>query len=709
MWHWSLAQWGMAVLAGLIVLVALFYCEEDWRGKQAWDNYKSEMRAQGKALDWATFIPSPVPVDENVFGAPNMSPWFVKSGGTIGVPMGMTAGLSGLYQGGGSNAMAEITIVPPNAVVAAGEADLVLSYNPPVLAMAETNVASVAGSSNSIIPLIVMNEVRLSDAITNIAHAAGVKYLLDSKVVYERNADGSLFLDAPVSLRWTNVTGHQALQELLKNYNLRLVEDSKTGVARITKKDLAPSAEPEVRERLKKVFQDWVEADTNAPSGPSLVAPQGYTIYSRAVQGPKPVRIVVKAEEVPRSDEIAGFFPGNQRMYGSRFLSRPQAKLIGSNVFRVSLNPPTHVGAADYLAWSDQFEPEFATMREGLKRPYAQMVGSYEIPNAMPIPNFVAVRVVPQTLAQRAQCYLLLGQPEKALEELTMMNDLCRMLEGRPMNKAMTLAAAMINVAVRGIYVGVVADGLRLQAWQEPQLAVLQQQLGEIDLLPYLAAGFETARVASCYTLEHTSPEQYDKVYRPFPSSSTTFRDKLKDPMFVFLSFAPRGWVYQNMVNMGRMNLSMLDGLDLTNHLVLPRAAESSFRKIESSMGKRWPETILAAQVIPNFKIGIQVLARNQTLVNEALVVCALERYHFVHGQYPENLESLVPKFMEKLPHDIVGGQPLKYRAEKGQFKLYSIGWNEKDDGGVAGSKKDGAVDLEADDWVWPYREKLGL
>ena len=39
---------------------------------------------------------------------------------------------------------------------------------------------------------------------------------------------------------------------------------------------------------------------------------------------------------------------------------------------------------------------------------------------------------------------------------------------------------------------------------------------------------------------------------------------------------------------------------------------------------------------------------------------------------------------IEKLPHDIINGQPLHYRrTDDGQFVLYSVGWDEKDDGGV--------------------------
>ena len=51
------------------------------------------------------------------------------------------------------------------------------------------------------------------------------------------------------------------------------------------------------------------------------------------------------------------------------------------------------------------------------------------------------------TLAKRAQCYLLLGEPENALRELTTMHRLCRVLESRPTSQPMTLVAAMISKA----------------------------------------------------------------------------------------------------------------------------------------------------------------------------------------------------------------------------------------------------------------------
>ena len=68
------------------------------------------------------------------------------------------------------------------------------------------------------------------------------------------------------------------------------------------------------------------------------------------------------------------------------------------------------------------------------------------------------------------------------------------------------------------------------------------------------------------------------------------------------------------------------------------------------------------------------------------------------------------PDFAAALPHDIINGQPLKYRrTDNGRFILYSVGWNEKDDGGVVAITKGNPPrqDTDQGDWVWQYPEKL--
>ena len=99
--------------------------------------------------------------------------------------------------------------------------------------------------------------------------------------------------------------------------------------------------------------------------------------------------------------------------------------------------------------------------------------------------------------------------------------------------------------------------------------------------------------------------------------------------------------------------------------------------------------------------------ARAQCSADLARVACAPERYRLANGQFPDTLEALAPKFIEKLPYDVINGQPLKYRrTDDGQFVLYSVGLNETDDGGKVDLTKSGNADINKGDWVWRYPAK---
>lgn len=114
--------------------------------------------------------------------------------------------------------------------------------------------------------------------------------------------------------------------------------------------------------------------------------------------------------------------------------------------------------------------------------------------------------------------------------------------------------------------------------------------------------------------------------------------------------------------------------------------------------------------------VSPQAFVHTQTEINLALIACALERFRMAHGHFPEALDALAPEFLEKLPHDIINDEPLKYRLnEDGRFTLYSVGWNEEDDGGTYPSRETSSAKQfrelseyhpETGDWVWEYPAK---
>jgi hypothetical protein len=263
------------------------------------------------------------------------------------------------------------------------------------------------------------------------------------------------------------------------------------------------------------------------------------------------------------------------------------------------------------------------------------------------------------------------------LQELTLMHDMCRLLEAAPTGKPMTLVSAMINVAVTGLYVNIIADGLQKHAWQEPQLIALQKQLKEINLPPFVIEGFHLERASAAYL-------------ETWLRSNESLWQKIKNLRI------PHGWFYQNLVTIAELDQKATESWDPVQGIVLPRKLNDLQREQEAIEHHYGPYTFYVAMALPNFARASQTLAHDQTSVNEAQIACALERCRLAYGGYPPTLEALVSQFIEKMPQDIIGGQPLIYRRTgDGKFLLYSVGWNETDDGGVASDK------MDQGDWVW--------
>jgi hypothetical protein len=174
--------------------------------------------------------------------------------------------------------------------------------------------------------------------------------------------------------------------------------------------------------------------------------------------------------------------------------------------------------------------------------------------------------------------------------------------------------------------------------------------------------------------------------------------------MLVAVFYAEENWRGERVWENCKREQESLDVFDLAHNTISPSKVDELSDEFDKFSNHKSPYKLLAVVAVPNFARPFQILAHNQTMANEAQIVCALERYHFAHGEYPETLDTLAPQFIEKIPHDIIGGQPLHYRrTDDGKFLLYSVGWNETDDGGqeISELNKYGKPDYTKGDWVW--------
>jgi hypothetical protein len=127
----------------------------------------------------------------------------------------------------------------------------------------------------------------------------------------------------------------------------------------------------------------------------------------------------------------------------------------------------------------------------------------------------------------------------------------------------------------------------------------------------------------------------------------------------------------------------------------------------------RHPAYLFAGYQIPTFTPAIDLSYRREAIRRQAVLACALERFFIRHQSYPVALAELVPDFIRSVPADPIDAAPMRYRqTQKGRYRLWCIGFDEKDDSGevrlsVADSEHPTRIyrPHAKGDWAWQYEE----
>jgi hypothetical protein len=354
-----------------------------------------------------------------------------------------------------------------------------------------------------------------------------------------------------------------------------------------------------------------------------------------------------------------------------------------------TLNPQI---AAGFLQSNAMFEPEFDLMRQAFQRPSTQIQSDYSEPAKVPIIGIRGWVAVVRTMLTRARCHLLLNQPDAALNDIQLSDDACqRLLEAQ---KPITILAAWLDLQGREGGANVIAKGIRSNSWGESELAALEDRLKSCNVLLAMNQAFALEREAICWRQEPPAIEQLAR--RNYYIDNDHIR---QGDWNAFVARAsPRGWAYLGASEIVDVDTKVIDAMQTDERTVDLKPLKNAIGRFDGLSAHWAPKSYLR-----NFSLDLDKICQTtlyvQTEINETRVACALERCRLAQGGYPAMLDDLAPRFIDKIPRDVIDGGPLHYHCSAtNTFSLYSIGWNGRDDGGAAGSKE---YPYSKGDWVW--------
>jgi hypothetical protein len=356
----------------------------------------------------------------------------------------------------------------------------------------------------------------------------------------------------------------------------------------------------------------------------------------------------------------------------SRLAGTPRAFLPGPASAAV---PDRSAWAAERLRTLAPLEADFDELRLAAARPFAQVdpasFTAFELdPNRPYSPGY---RLLARLLVVHATAQLELGRSDAALRDLRVVQCLADALSGNRRFESMMLRVAVVQSCQEG-FGKACASG----RWTDAELRQWEAWFATVDLLQDLDL---TLRGAEADALNNTF-DSPSAALQGFPLYWWWFRDQrlYNELLFGYCDTA----------------------FDTRRQQVYPGRSqafqEQAARRLkDSALGLSAHP--LASVHFPDLDQALPKVARIQTLVNLSRVAGALTRYRTNMRRLPSTLNELAPRYLPRVPHDLVGGKPLVYRqTADDQFVLYSIGWNERDDGGVVAPASLGGQD---GDWVW--------
>ncbi len=334
---------------------------------------------------------------------------------------------------------------------------------------------------------------------------------------------------------------------------------------------------------------------------------------------------------------------------------------------------------------------------ENAKRPLCRFDLDYATQPvwSRPLGGITSQILMAKVLAYDEQLALIDHRPDIALDDMEVEWKIDAGLRQAPM-----LVAGLVTLGVQAIQIATVEQGLAQHAWTDAQLARLDDDLGRIDDLAAAQFAARSEAVvhgipAFDYSRRHRM--KFGAAFIAMSGGSQPLRDFLINTSLMLI---PDGWFEQAKADSARFNLlGVVRILDPAAHRAYPENEAKAVALIEPPGASGFwhnyiTRTIMMSQYMP------KKFAAAQARTDMARIACRLEGYRLAHGRYPDTLAELSPAYGAELPRDVMTGSPYRYKPlPDGTYLLYSVAWNQLDDGGDSGPR--GYYNAESLDWVW--------
>ncbi|MDL5055068.1 hypothetical protein QQ056_16135 [Oscillatoria laete-virens NRMC-F 0139] len=391
--------------------------------------------------------------------------------------------------------------------------------------------------------------------------------------------------------------------------------------------------------------------------------------------------------EIPADENFAEFFRPLVKNQDESLIFQDRKKEIESIMNALSkhnleeLMPSVmdgkSAGFVDNVIFSSSDRHVIGDYLSYIGKPQAQFSILYSNQIYSEVHHYLALRLLQKAICLRALQSIEANDRDNAFKETKAGFDIVN-----HMQSDIYLVPCMINTTLFMTAIQPYWEGLERHFWTDQQLLGFQNVFKRINFENnYIKSMREDNLFA--FSLAGMSVEDLYYACHPVRRISS-FKDNIRK--FLYRLY-PASYFYHNaryLVDYNQKYMSILnDNVEYSQKIF---KIENLVTQIsENSNPYRKFAKLNMLNKVNAYKLSIL----RQIILEMGSISVYLERYYLKHKEYPESLEQLVPEFVVAVPVDRYDGKPLRYqRLGKASYRLYSVGPNLTDDGGVRGQDK---------------------
>jgi len=369
--------------------------------------------------------------------------------------------------------------------------------------------------------------------------------------------------------------------------------------------------------------------------------------------------------------------------------NRKFPKQVWDSVYEfISTRPTKPFSLADVRKVLQAAQPALKTLRKAINYPHMRLTNwNVENPFGVMFPHFSKFREFARLLVAEGKMRKMGGDIDGAVESIMTALKLARRMGDEPS----ILAGFLFQGSVQSIALG----GLRQilsDADASPQTyRALMAELRGWDIDRDLLRSLQSERVfaiAVCEWMQKkASRKEIQELFIEVDGS-------LNLAIWLMGLMGKSDWIASNelevlkcfneVIGVARKGVPYdWKALQRLDERVEREVVRPSWRFTLGGMEVIWNEKAIARMLVLTYASLFSKAATFHALQRVAQTAVALRLYRRERGHYPERLDELVPKYLPSVPVDPFDGKPLRYKRLGRGFKVWSIGRNMKDEGGV--------------------------